>query len=77
MLAPSSLAIEVNLGDGWRQEQAAEIGDEVGVAVEFDEEEQESNEEVAFEISESDEEEGGESNKDAEAVAEGEEGEDA
>ena len=55
----------------------AEINDEVGVAVVFDEEEQESDEEEAFEISESDEEEGGEDNKDAEAAAEGGEGEDA
>jgi pre-mRNA-splicing helicase BRR2 len=57
----------------------AEIDDEVGVAVVFDEEEQESDEEEGFEIrDESDEEEDGEGDKDEAAVAEGaEEGEDA
>ena len=64
------------MADPDMERKDAEIDDEVGVAVVFDEEEQESDEEEGFEIrDESDEEEEG--GEDAEAAAEGEEGEDA
>ena len=72
-------AEDETMADPDMERKDAEIDDEVGVAVVFDEEEQESDEEEGFEIrDESDEEEeGGEGDKDAEAAAEGEEGEDA
>jgi pre-mRNA-splicing helicase BRR2 len=67
-------AEDETMADPDMERKDAEIDDEVGVAVVFDEEEQESDEEEGFEIrDESDaEEEGGEGEKDAEgAVAEG------
>jgi len=73
-------AEDETMADPDMERKDAEIDDEVGVAVVFDEEEQESDEEEGFEIrDESDEEgEGGEGAKDGEAaVAEGEEEEDA
>ena len=71
-------AEDETMADPDMERKDAEIDDEVGVAVVFDEEEQESDEEEGFEIKdESDEEEEGEGDKD-DAVAEGEEeGEDA
>ncbi|KAF8466489.1 Sec63-domain-containing protein [Russula ochroleuca] len=72
-------AEDETMADPDMERKDAEIDDEVGVAVVFDEEEQESDEEEGFEIrDESDEEEDGEGDKDEAAVAEGaEEGEDA
>ena len=71
-------AEDETMADPDMERKDAEIDDEVGVAVVFDEEEQESDEEEGFEIRDEsdDEEEGGEGDKDAEAV-EGEDGEDA
>lgn len=73
-------AEDETMADPDMERKDAEIDDEVGVAVVFDEEEQESDEEEGYEIRDEsdDDEEGVEGDKDAEAVAvEGEEGEDA
>lgn len=74
-------AEDETMADPDMERKDAEIDDEVGVAVVFDEEEQESDEEEGYEIRDEsdDDEEGVEGDKDAEAAAaEGaEEGEDA
>lgn len=73
-------AEDETMADPDMERKDAEIDDEVGVAVVFDEEEQESDEEEGYEIRDEsdDEEEGVEGDKDAEAAADGEEeGEDA
>lgn len=74
-------AEDETMADPDMERKDAEIDDEVGVAVVFDEEEQESDEEEGYEIRDEsdDEEEGVEGDKDAEAAAADgeEEGEDA
>ncbi|KAF8491330.1 Sec63-domain-containing protein [Russula emetica] len=71
-------AEDETMADPDMERKDAEIDDEVGVAVVFDEEEQESDEEEGYEIRDEsdDDEEGVEGDKDAEAAGE-EEGEDA